>query len=212
MSDFEQKKQQLISYYQDLLELQYNGKPKARNHVRAICESLLADMILWKMQEQCMNVDVSIGVQLDIIGKWVGVDRYFKGSAYEGKRWYAYYDWNEEDQPNGLQGGLWDWNTENEQVPILTYDWIMTVKNKINDNDFRFLIKLKIIKNETVLTCKNIDEQIKRAFDGIIRTVWGECLQLTYEYPSNRAAIMELAKKKNLLPHPCGVDVKLQEI
>lgn len=176
MADFEELKNELIKSYQDLLELQYHEKPKAREHIKTICESLIADMVLWKIQEQCMDVDISVGVQLDIIGKWVDIDRYFKGNKYDNNKWYAYYDWDEKDQPNSLQGGMWDWDTSEKpnNAPFLNYDWILVIKNKINDDDFRTLIKLKIIKNNTNATCKNIDDEIYKLFKGVIYTVWGE--------------------------------------
>lgn len=176
MADFEELKNELIKSYQDLLELQYHEKPKAREHIKTICESLIADMVLWKIQEQCMDVDVSVGVQLDIIGKWVDIDRYFKGNKYDNNKWYAYYDWDEKDQPNSLQGGMWDWDTSEKpnNAPFLNYDWILVIKNKLNDDDFRTLIKLKIIKNNTNATCKNIDDEIYKLFKGVIYTVWGE--------------------------------------
>lgn len=178
MADFEELKNELIKSYQDLLELQYHEKPKAREHIKTICESLIADMVLWKIQEQCMDVDVSVGVQLDIIGKWVGIDRYFKGNKYDNNKWYAYYDWDEKDQPNSLQGGMWDWDTSEKpnNAPFLNYDWILVIKNKLNDDDFRTLIKLKIIKNNTNATCKNIDDEIYKLFKGVIYTIWGEKL------------------------------------
>lgn len=178
MADFEELKNELIKSYQDLLELQYHEKPRAREHIKTICESLIADMVLWKIQEQCMDVDVSVGVQLDIIGKWVDIDRYFKGNKYENNKWYAYYDWDEKDQPNSLQGGMWDWDTSEKpnNAPFLNYDWILVIKNKLNDDDFRTLIKLKIIKNNTNATCKNIDDEIYKLFKGVIYTIWGEKL------------------------------------
>ena len=178
MADFEELKNELIKSYQDLLELQYHEKPKAREHIKTICESLIADMVLWKIQEQCMDVDVSVGVQLDIIGKWVDIDRYFKGNKYKNNKWYAYYDWDEKDQPNSLQGGMWDWDTSEKpnNAPFLNYDWILVIKNKLNDDDFRTLIKLKIIKNNTNATCKNIDDEIYKLFKGVIYTIWGEKL------------------------------------
>lgn len=216
MADFEELKNELIKSYQDLLELQYHEKPKARKHIKTICESLIADMVLWKIQEQCMDVDVSVGVQLDIIGKWVGIDRYFKGNKYDNNKWYAYYDWDEKDQPNSLQGGMWDWDTSEKpnNAPFLNYDWILVIKNKLNDDDFRILIKLKIIKNNTNTTCKNIDGEIYKLFKGVIYTVWNEAniMELTYKYPENQTSIMNLAKTKNCLPCPSGVHLKMEGI
>lgn len=210
---YEEMKEELVKAYQNLLEVQYWNKPKAKATVKLLIETLLADMLVWKIRDEWLNVDASVGVQLDWVGKWVGVDRYFKGNKFDNKKWYAYYDWNKDNQPNGLQGGMYDWNSIDKPDSVFfSYEWIVSVRNRINDTDFRVLIKLKIIKNNTVLTCKNIDDEIYKLFGDLIYTVWGESMELTYFYPVSYTSIMELAKDKEVLPVPCGVNLKLQEI
>lgn len=209
--DYEATIKELKQYYADLLEIQYQ-KPKAIATIKAHIELLLSNLLILKIREECINVDVSVGVQLDIIGKWVGIDRFFKGQKFDNKEWLAYYDWNKDDEPNSLQGGYYDWNTTTAPTaPFLTYDYIIITNNKLNDDDFRLLIKLKIVKNNTTMTAKNIDDNIHKIFGNLVYTVWGESMELTYNYNPTKYAIMNLAQEKNVLPCPTGVNLKLQE-
>ena len=202
----------MIAAYSNLLAVQYHDKPKAKATIDLMARLLLADMLLWRLRDEWLNVDKSIGPQLDQVGQWVGVDRFFKGQKFDDIKFYAYYDWNDEDQPGVLQAGLIDWNEADVwDNPILTYDWILSIKNKLVDEDFRFLIKLKIIKNNANMTCQNIDDEIFRLFNHDIYTVWGECMELTYCYPNAKNVIMKLAQAKGVLPVPTGVKLQLQE-
>lgn len=209
--DYEATIEELKQYYANLLIIQYQ-KPKAIATIKAHIELLLSNLLILKIREECMNVNVSVGVQLDIIGKWVGIDRFFKGQKFDNKEWLAYYDWNEDDEPNSLQGGYYDWNTTTAPTaPYLTYDYIISTNNKLNDDDFRLLIKLKIVKNNVEMTAKNIDDNIHKIFGNLVYTVWGESMELTYHYSPTKYAIINLAQEKNVLPCPTGVNLKLQE-
>ena len=86
------------------------------------------------------------------------------------------------------------------------------LKNKLNDDDFRILIKLKIVKNETNMTAKNIDDNIYQLFKNVVYTTWGECMEMTYNYDFKLSNIIELAKEKECLPAPTGVKINLKEI
>lgn len=71
--------QDLINYYADLLILQYKNKEKAY----ATIQAFVAPAIMDQLTTQVLNafqVDSAQGVQLDVIGKYVGVTR--SGSGF----------------------------------------------------------------------------------------------------------------------------------
>ncbi len=71
----------LPNYYADLLILQYLGKPKAY----AMIEALVTPVIMDQLPVQVMNafsLDFAVGVQLDVLGKYIGVSRV--GSNFSG--------------------------------------------------------------------------------------------------------------------------------
>lgn len=212
MADYAEIQNEINQYYADLLILQYQ-RPKAIAEIKLLASLIYANMLFLQIRDKTYNIDESVGEPLDFIGKWVGVDRYFKGQRFDNKKFFAFYDWNAEDEPNVLQGGFQDWNNIREDdAPFLTYEDLLLTKNKLNDNDFRILLKLKVIKNNVPLYAKNIDEAIKEVFGDLVYTTWGECMELTYHYDYSLRAIIDLAKEKNVLPIPTGVNLKLQEI
>lgn len=64
----------VINYYANLLILQYVGKPKAYATIQADA----APVVMGLLPNQVMNaynLDTAVGVQLDVLGKYVGVNR-----------------------------------------------------------------------------------------------------------------------------------------
>ncbi len=62
-------------YYSNLLILQYNGKPKAKATIEAVVK-LLPDELIQEVING-FDIETAVGKQLDIIGEYVGVDRYY---------------------------------------------------------------------------------------------------------------------------------------
>jgi len=63
-----------IKYYLDLLIIQYKNKPKAVQHVTTLVTSALIDLMP-SILENCFNLETAEGVQLDTLGKYIGVSR-----------------------------------------------------------------------------------------------------------------------------------------
>ena len=165
--------EELKEAYANLLIVQYHDRPLAIATIKANIETLLSNMLLWKIRD-CWDIDdttLCVGAQLDIIGKWVGVDRYYQGQSFGDSLHLAFVDWD--DTPTAMQGGLRDWNTDRpEDGDLLTFDNVISLTNKLNDDDFRLLIKLKIIKNNIIMSCKNIDDSIFQLFANDVFTTW----------------------------------------
>src|SRR6202044_1518457 len=56
--------------------IQYHNKPKAQATIALLGDVMLASGILLDI-EAGFDIDTAIGAQLDILGKYVGVDRYY---------------------------------------------------------------------------------------------------------------------------------------
>lgn len=67
-------KAELISYYADLIILQYKGKPRARAHVELLCDMVTIDLLPLDIKG-AFDLDSAVGVQLDSIGKYMGASR-----------------------------------------------------------------------------------------------------------------------------------------
>lgn len=74
----------LANYYANLLILQYIGQPKAFKMVQAIVEPVLMSLLPNQVQDgfNLNGTETAEGVQLDILGKYVGVTR--TGDGFSG--------------------------------------------------------------------------------------------------------------------------------
>lgn len=66
--------QELINYYANLLILQYREKPNAYATIQSLAKLAIVDQLPLLIQD-AFNVDNAVGVQLDVIGKYAGVQR-----------------------------------------------------------------------------------------------------------------------------------------
>jgi hypothetical protein len=70
----------IVQYYADLLIIQYRSKPKANATIKLMVEIILQNGILLDVFD-AFNPETCIGKQQDILGKWVGIDRYYLGDG-----------------------------------------------------------------------------------------------------------------------------------
>lgn len=223
---------ELFLYYANLLIVQYNDKPKAQATINLFTYLIFVNLIFQQIQN-AFDWKKAKGQQLDIIGKWVGVSRDYLASTYWGKKYFAYPKSNQlvpDDETDNLQHGYSDYSTfETDTGNVLTYKDLSFVEQQLDDDDYRIVIGLKIIKNSINHTCKNIDDAIAYYFaekdsdgnvilnpDGTIYnirvyTTW-DAHEITYHYPADMTVIMEVCNYKNVLPAPTGVSIVLREI
>ncbi len=110
--------------------------------------------------------------QLRIIGKWVGVNEFYEGQLFDFHPWFSLIDWNSE--PDNLQGGFSTFdNFETLEGGFLDYEEIKPTQNRLDVEQFRTMVGLKIIKNNITHTCKAIDDAIWEYFNGQVYTVLG---------------------------------------
>lgn len=209
--------EELLNYYANLLIIEYNGKPKAKATIELLTKLVLGftDIPLLLQIQNSFDWKTAKGNQLDIIGKWVGVSRFYKGSLFWNDTFLSYPNSNDlvpTDNTDNYQHGYSNYNTfDTDTGNTLTYENLGFVEQSLNDDDYRTVIGLKIIKNSINHTCKNIDDAIWEYFDHTVYTTWGS-MALTYNYPSSMNNIMEVCNSKNVLPAPMGIQIILRAI
>lgn len=207
--DYVASNNELLEYYANLLIIQYNNKPKAKATIKAVTKLVLANLLVLQIRDG-FDWETAVGVQLDIIGKWVGVTRFYNGQLFYFRSWFSLINWN--STPDAAQGGFSTYTDFNYlDGGFLDYANIKPTQNRLNDYAYCIMIGLKIIKNNINTTCKNIDDAIWEYFKGEVYTLW-EVDTLIYCYPQSLAEVIEVAKEKNVLPCPTGCELVLKEI
>ena len=215
--NYQQILKSLQEYFASLIILQYRNAPKNRSLISQLVNLIFANVLGLQIRDLTVDVEKSEGVQLDVVGKWVGIDRYYNGSELWQHPYlsFPFYSQIKTGVYDDVQGGFSTYsNFSDNNGGFLTYkQWqdIRTSANKIGDDIFRQLIKLKIIKNSINHTCKNIDNAIWEWSGGKVYTTWG-VMQVTYNYAPEFKTLMTLAVYKNILPRPTGCTVITQEI
>ena len=212
--DYTQILEDLKKYYANLLIVQYNGKSKATKTIKALTSWLLANMIILQIRDG-FDWKTAKGKQLDIIGKWVGISRVYQGSLAWNKTFLSYPKANQltpTDTTDELQHGYSTYETfDNDTGGVLTYKNLSLVENSLNDESYRTVIGLKIVKNNIVCTCKNIDDAIWKYFNGRVYTTW-QTKEVTYHYPNDLSTIINVCNGKGVLLAPTGCKIVLREI
>lgn len=155
--------QELIDYYANLLIIQYLGQPKAYATIQNLVKPVIMDQLPVAVQD-AFSLDTAVGVQLDVIGKYVGVTR--TGMGFDG--------------------------------PIV-----------LNDADFRVLIKVAIITNQSGSSLYDIQNILHIFFPGSILVFDYQDMRMSYLIDSDIGSqdLIQLFVTEGLLPKPMGVQL-----
>lgn len=195
--------QDLIDYYVNLLIIQYHNKPKARATIEALITALVASGIYFDVRD-AYDIETAVGKQLDIIGKYQDIDRFYKGQDFSGNFSFILYD--EVDAPPADRIGFTTYaDFETKEGEWLNYVKLVSDDFTLPDRDFRELIKLRIIQNNSNHSHKEIDDAIHRFFDGDIVPDSGGNMVMDYFITDAVTELAFIAFQKEALPRPAGV-------
>lgn len=198
--------QTLIDYYANLLIIQYNNKPKAKATMEALIKAVLSDDIFFKVRDG-YSVETAIGAQLDIIGKYVDVDRFYTGQEFSNLFSFILYD--EVDAPPSDRIGFAVYaDFETIEGSWLSYAGTISEDFVLPDEDFRKLIKLRIIQNNSNHSHAEIDKAVHDAFGSFLQPDSANNMQMDYFLSGELSPVATVAKQKNVLPRPAGVQLR----
>jgi hypothetical protein len=191
-----------IDYYKNLLIVQYHDKPNAQAVISLFISILQAAGILFQIRDG-FNIDTAVGVQLDILGKYIGIDRFYNGQTLDG--YFSLLPYADAvDSRIGFTTYA-DFNTETS--PTLIYSDILSKAQALSDDDYRTLLKLKIITNNTTGSHSDIDTALYDFFAaGIVASSSG-AMKMTYFITRQFYQIGLVAIQKGVLPKPIGVNI-----
>ena len=192
--------------YVELLILQYSDKPKAQQQIRDYAKGLLADGIIFDIRDG-FDIDTAVGAQLDILGKYIGVNR-------NGSQLIIDFDQNlfsaVEDASGVIPaafGAVTEANFSLVDSHVLGAEEGDIVSTQVlNDETYRFILKLKIIQNNINHSEFEIDEAVNDTFEGkLIPSGSDGMMTMTYIAEEDILTNAEIAFKKGVLPKPMAV-------
>lgn len=201
--------QEIIDYYTNLLIIQYHEKIKAKATIQALITALLADGLILDV-DRAFDLDTAVGAQLDTIGKYVGVDRFY--NVTDPIDYFALTPYDEVDPETHDKYGFSLYSSFPSGVGngTVTYNTIVTIGNRLNDDDYRILLKLKIARNYSNHSHKSINDILFEFFASDVYADSPNDMTMTFNItPDAPLGIIQAAIQKNILPRPMGVSATI---
>lgn len=196
---------ELIEYYTNLLIIQYRGKVKAE----ATLAALLSAGIFFETMQAALSgygILTAVGHQLDIIGKYVGVNRAVVGLSFS-RGYFGYAEYGD-TTPFAWKGYAKYGDTV---INVKFRDYIESQQSEYNltDDEYRVMIRLAIIRNNAEATTYNTDILLQDIFGSGVYMDDNQDMSVTYYTNAANERMVSIATSMGLLPTPAGV---LEEI
>ena len=200
--------EQIVNYYVNLLIIQYHNRPKAQATIALLVNEFLCNAILLDIQDG-YDIDTAVGVQLDVIGKYVGIDRFFKDvDLIDLFSSPGYFDSPTSPPQYGLETYA-TFATDNDFNGTVTYEKTISSNNQLTDDSYRTLIKLKILQNTINHSDAAIDAAMFAFFAGDVRPEEMFNMHMAYFIPANESPLIRAVIAKKLLLKPMAVGAAL---
>lgn len=197
-----QTRDDLIQYYRDLLIIQYRDKPRAQETIRLFISELLAYDLFIAIRDG-FNINNAVGPQLDIIGKYVGVNRTITGTAFT-RDYFGFAEYGA-TAPFDFFGYI-GYSDHVPDVQIRNYKESTQSLYAMIDEEMRVMIKLAIVRNMSNGSVKDFDEILNTLFGAdVLFTDRQNMTVVSYLVGEKNARIFLMAKSSGLLPNPAGV-------
>ncbi|MDR0579546.1 MAG: DUF2612 domain-containing protein [Campylobacteraceae bacterium] len=187
---------EIIKGYQDLIILQYWDKPKARATIETIIKGLINAGIEIQAIPSYFDLDNAQGIQLDVLGRIVGVSRTVKDAM--DKIFFGF-----EGNPNVRGFGM---------APFKTLETYPYYNTELDDYQYRFFIKAKIAKNffsGAMSGERGLIEVLNFIFENKIYVVDNLDMSVkVYIHKGIDETMFRYIIKSDLFPKPAGVRIE----
>lgn len=197
---------ELLIYYANALILQYRTKEKAPEHIKALLKIVTILELLVDI-ENGFSIGDSEGVQQDTVAKYLGVDRIIHGTSFIRDYWgYCEYG---DTSPFTFFSYI-KYGAIIPDVQIRTYEESSQSLYELTDTEFRFVMRMKIIQNNSNHSAYEIDQFIYRYFP--TQAIFSDFIDrgnmsIAYIFNESSERMVTILTSENLLPKPAGVAV-----
>jgi hypothetical protein len=196
---------ELVKYYKNLLILQYKRQLKAPEHIKALVE---IDMIfeLIELVQNGFDITTTIGVQQDILGKYLGIDRIISGIPftidYFGFMLYG------TDPGLSLYEGFMEYGDTPPAIQFFKYGESEDVL-ELTDAEFRVIQQFRVIQANSLHSNQVIDQALFDAFGTDVILTDNEDMTIEYVFPIAQNKLAIILQSEDLLPRPMGVELTI---
>lgn len=174
---------------------QYRKKPRARATAKLLNDEVYKAFDDAIKVAEILNIDTASGYALDLIGRHVGVSREQQNLILKD-----FFAFNQTEKKQGFNKGEF-------------YRLGNSLKGSfyLNDSDYRFLIKAKIIKNYQTGTLENSYKSLEFLFGAgnFIFDNYDMTLNLVLKNAKTTQFLINLIFKNNILARPVGVGLNV---
>lgn len=196
----------IVNYYVQLLIVQYHDKPNAQATIALYVNEIIANGIFFAVRDG-FDLNTAVGPQLDILGKYIGVDRAFEGQTIPDNTYFSFCDYF--TTPESGQLGFSTYNNYDTVIGrALLYNEILSQTQLLSDTEYLILLKLAIIRNNCNSSNSAIDAGLFSLFNANIFTSESGTMKMTYFVTLPYYAIANVAYQKGVLPKPMGVQIQ----
>lgn len=174
---------------------QYRNKPRAKATIELLTNETYKTFDEAIAIAELLNINTATGYALDLIGKHVGISRLQNQIIL--KKWFGF---NEAEIKNGF--GVGEFYKYKNELKGAFY---------LNDYDYRFLIKAKIIKNYQNATLENIYKSLEFLFDkgNFAFDNYDMTMNLVIKRAKLNEYLLKIILKNDILVRPIGVNYRV---
>lgn len=189
-------------YYANLLIMQYRDKPKALATMKAITNCATCDD-LFPALRRCFDLDTAVGAQLDVVGRIVGVSRNVYGLDLEN----TYLKLRRYD---GSDSGTKLTRYADGRTYVRLRRYKVDASFQLTDDEYRLIIRLKIICNSFARLTKNIVDKVYEIFGSGVTVTANKDMSYTWTVnDSQYSRIITIANFVGVLPRPAACSITI---
>ena len=205
---------ELILFYQNTIISQYCNKTKAVETIGALMGGsgelgIIADAIYNQVRDG-FDLDNAVGVQLDTLGRFRGVSRFFATLDLSK----VFVQMLSYDDPGlGTAIGIADYDDPVQPPSTYTLTYDDFILNTLQDDDFRRVIKFLAQVHSSDFAYASLDTILFNFFADNVNLIVTGNMDITYEHlTSDQDNLFEIVNQMGLLPTPAGVSFSVSEV
>ncbi len=197
---------ELIAYYVSTLIIQYANLTKAPLTVQEVVRLIIVYSLILAVQNG-YNLDTAVGSQLDLLGKYAGVNRNVQGNIFFTNTYFWLIKYTDTPPIPGAAGfNTYAAPTSNVgEFRSYLQDFISTYT--LTDDEMRFSIRCAILSNFSNASVQDYYALIYQIFGTDVTFAETGIMEITLTFPLAEQKTVQIAVSEGYLVAPMGVNL-----